>query len=129
MKLKNKFSSLQEECSITEPSNDKEHQTFSSMFFIGKRNLFKLGKISRFISSPTSLVCEESLVKRRVKSNDMKVFKTSNQTQALSETSEKVSNILNKKKNDLNKCRTCHFKKRKCVLKSIMSVSNCQLQK
>ena len=72
------------------------------MFCIGKRNLFKLG-ISRFINSPTLVVCEESLVKRRVKSNDMKVFKSSNQTQALSETSEKVSNIWNKKKKDLNK--------------------------
>ena len=118
LKLKNKFSSLQEECSITKPSNDKEDQTFSSMFFIGKRNVFKLWKINRFIKSPTLVVCEESLVKRRVKSNDMKVSKTSNQSQALSETSEKVINIVNKKKKDLNKCRTCHFKKRKCVLKS-----------
>ena len=69
------------------------------------------------------MLCEESLTESSENPSDnLKVFEAVNQFQTLSDTSEEDINILNKKKGDLNKCRSCNYKKRKCALKS----SNCK---
>ena len=125
LKLSNRFNALDEmNCSTAEFSKEENPETLRGLFLIGNKNLFTLGKVRRSTNSSGSENVEATFTNKCNKSVDrLKLSNTENQFQVMGDNSEedigdsiKRFEILSMNKSDFVKCKTCNYKKRKCVL-------------
>ena len=119
-----------EKFSTKESPKQEDAQMFSSMFIIGKKNIFKLRKLRKVKSSSSTNQSEEDmfwkneiLVNSETKpKGSLRHFQAETQIKILRNNSEegiiyiKQLDILQMKKTDLKKCKRCNFKKRHCAL-------------
>ena len=129
VKLINKFNLLKEkDASESVVKKEKENQY---MFTVGSKNIFKIRRTRVFFKFNKTRSLEavksssnfDEMSKPNRKRNKLSCFQTLNRFQMLTDNPEDEMDKLMKRldcvvanKKSLKRCRTCHFKKRQCIL-------------
>ena len=127
----NQFACLYEESAVIKFEVKKDDiDNFPGMFIIGKTNLFKRRRSRKHVHPNYELNSSSKRQHNRKKAqNNLKSFETENRFYLLTDATDdnisdiiKKVDILNKRKNELKRCRTCNFKKRHCAKHWSLSV-------
>ena len=136
LKLSNRYDCLHDMQIAEYPEIEQDRNIFDNMFSIGTRNIFNIRRTRIFVKlrnpkvskglevHPSSNIDVKSF--KMKKSDRLSCFKTLNRFNILCDNPEenikvliKRSSIVTANKRSLKKCRTCNFKKRRCVLNPI----------
>ena len=117
LKLSNRFMLLSKwnDDPSMNANEKKEDETLSYFCSIGKPNIFKSKNTRKKHCKKIKESMDESITKESKKNLYLPKYMSDNYEENIGKIID-VFEILASKKRNLKKCRTCHFKSRKCII-------------